>query len=206
MSNTNNMDAVMFMNYRRLRHISRCNNFMKNSKEDVAQHSYYVSIISMIISDELNNADIGFKVNTEKVLRYALLHDTEEAITSDVPYNVKHRNPDINKRINQVLSEVAEDAYSGTSDLFMNYLYLSKSSKEGIEGDIVDVADMLELAIYCYEEVLMGNILMKSLMDKAIRLTKAKPQVIIDTSKFVQDAINMMESDSPEVKEELLIL
>ena len=83
----------IFMNIRRLRHIKRCNNFPTLNPTDVAQHSYFTTMLAMLFVDELvENSEEKVPIDKETVLRKCLLHDFEEAFTSDIPYPVKHMN------------------------------------------------------------------------------------------------------------------
>lgn len=187
-----NKDVVIFMNFRRLRHLQRCNNFSRNNPEDVAQHSYYTSLLAMTIADEYNawvDAHVSEteryeyqKANVEIVLRKALLHDTDEAITSDVPYNVKHLTPEFNEEIEKAMSVIINQSYEGCSDIFERYCLLARNCKKDLEGTIVDIADMLELAIYCHEEYASGNTFMKGLRDRAVHYVQLKNSEIFNSS------------------------
>ena len=177
------LDLKMFMNYRRMGNIRRCNTFPVVNAIDVAQHSYYVAMLAMAFSDEYNtyadehNLDyhpLDFDnrlelLNTEVVLRKALCHDTEESITSDIPWNIKHMNEEVHKLLEDAINQHIDKAYEGTKTMEL-YHKLGKECKEGFEGQVVDLADMTELAIYCYEELAMGNHYMKSMLDKCLRI------------------------------------
>lgn len=190
-------DVEVTMNYRRLRHIHRCNNFLKINGEDVAQHSFYVTIIAMAIADEMKY-ERGMLVSVEDVMRKALLHDVEEAITGDIPHNVKHGVDQSTKESLEAACEQIADSYylNGTSQVFQRYSALCKSSKKGLEGQIVDLADMLELAVYCYEEVCMGNRYFQKLFDKAIVLSKNKDMYHV--CQYAQDMVAYMEKGERE--------
>ena len=99
----NERDLKIFMNYRRLKDIKRCNNFPVVNQEDVAQHSFYVTLLAMALADEYNtwagDINMGYHpfdvehqymiAKTEIVIRKALTHDLEESFTSDIPWNIK---------------------------------------------------------------------------------------------------------------------
>jgi 5'-deoxynucleotidase YfbR-like HD superfamily hydrolase len=148
----------------------------------------------MMIADDVdaNNPDIV--VNTEKVLRKSLLHDTEEAITSDVPYNVKHRTEEFHKVISAVLSDISEESYQGCSDIFKAYHLICRDAKEDVEGRIVDLADMIELALYCMEEVATGNMYMQGLLEKAIIISSERNKEFC--SLFVNDLLFFIKNAS----------
>src|ERR1051326_3689918 len=54
-----------------------------NGTESVAAHSFGVSVTAMLLADEVQRQ--GVKVDVEKVLRLALLHDWAEARFGDMP-------------------------------------------------------------------------------------------------------------------------
>jgi 5'-deoxynucleotidase YfbR-like HD superfamily hydrolase len=128
----------------------------------------------MIITKEFfrNYPHMENQVSMSVVLEKALTHDLEEAITSDIPSNVKHISPEFNDVIQEVICRMMTECYEDTSDTFHDILEISINSKKGIEGSIVSLADILELSIYCCEEVCAGNFFMKGLLIKCIRLVE----------------------------------
>ena len=208
-----NLDLKMLINYRRMRSIRRCNTFPVINPVDVAQHSYYASLLAMAFADEYNTwveeHNLGFHplddenqyplVNTETVLRKALLHDTEEAITSDIPWNIKHMSEEFHKTITEAINARIDKAYEGTTTMEL-YHKLGKECKDGFEGQFVDVADMVELGLYCYEETKMGNEALKPMLDKCIRLIRrfTANSVLEQSSPLFNSIMDML--TNPQVK------
>lgn len=202
-------DIRIFMNYRRLRSIKRCNTLPTVTSEDVAQHSYYVAVLAMVIGDEYNTYvdehNLGFHpldcenwmelVNMEVLLRKALLHDTEEAITGDIPWNIKHMNEKFHESITKAISDRIDKAYDGAKTMEI-YHKLGTECKEQLEGQFVDLADMLELGIYSWEEVSMGNMAMMPMLKKAIKLTEnfTQSSVLKQASPLFNSIINLIKS------------
>ena len=176
-------DVKIFMNYRRLKDIRRCNNFPTISTEDVAQHSYYVSLLALTLAIEYNDwaARVNMKfhpydyenkvalVDVDKVLRMAISHDLEEAFTSDIPWNIKHYSEELNAAINSSVQARMESVYSGSRVMRLFHKW-NQDCKKGLEGQFVDLADMLELAVYSYEECAKGNTYMEPMLYKSIGL------------------------------------
>lgn len=65
-----------------------------------------------------------------------------------------------------------ETAYANTGELLQEYKQIARTCKEGFEGLVLNIADMLELAIHCYEEYTLGNAWMETLLNKALFLVK----------------------------------
>ena len=174
-----NCDLEMFQNYRRLRYIKRCNNYPTIISTDVAQHSYFTTMIAMILTDEYNTwveehnseyhpsdmENYYVLLNGEAVLRKALVHDIEESFTSDIPYNVKHLTTRINNVLTTDLRDYVDSQYVETVTTSM-YNQMNKSCKLGLAGQVVAVSDMIELAWYCCDEMALGNFHLKEILTR----------------------------------------
>lgn len=206
---TNSVDFSLFTNYRRLKSIKRCNTLPTLQPTDVAQHSYYVALLSMAFADEYNtwaeeyNLDFHPQdfdnryelINVEVLLRKALLHDVEEAFTSDIPWHVKHMSAEFNNTFTKGINEFLDKKYEYSKTMKM-YQSLSKASKKGIEGELVNLADMVELAWYCYEEVKFGNQFFIYLLEKCLRIIDgyAISQILNKSSNLFRKIISMLDN------------
>ena len=113
--------------------------------ENVASHSFNVAILALLTADYENNPAI----NTEKVLRQALLHDFEETILSDIPHPIKHRFQ--GGKLGKVLKDIVPDLVR--DEIFKELpqplrdrcTHAALTAKDGIEGRIVAAADAMDL-------------------------------------------------------------
>ena len=151
------MLQFMLGSHKHLSHVIRYSTVPKISKESVAEHSFFVAFYVDLLCDyaEAN----GVKVDRAKAVSRALMHDAEESISSDLPYNVKHGSKGLLEQIQiinkacmkEMLSclpkEIAERRYE---------IWVSAKSKD-IEGQLVEAADSLSLMVYCIQEKIMGN-------------------------------------------------
>lgn len=168
-----NKNVQIFMNSRRMRHIKRCNNFPCLLPEDVAQHSYFVAVLSRVFTEEYNSfcehlGNLDKKLDCLEVLDKALCHDWDEAFTSDIPYVVKHLNPEVHEDLENGLSERVSYLLRGCSDSIQFLYDRCVKCKDGKAGAVVGVCDMMELAIYCYEECKMGNTALEPILKNCI--------------------------------------
>ena len=122
--------------------------------ESVADHCYRVSLLSMILADVLTEQDV--RLDVEKVMRLALLHEVAEARVGDLPFPAL-------KYISEELKEVgeraaAESMFEHFGPLQEKYIQLWKEFEEGasIEGKLVRAADKLELMIQVLEYEKIG--------------------------------------------------
>ena len=191
-------NAEINLNYRRLMEINRCNNFQTIKKEDVAQHSFYVALYSTIIAREYNDSAIeqGLPLfDIQVVMENALFHDIEETFVSDIPHNVKHHDEDTNVVVERAVSAIIGKMYYGK--FAKNFIDINKQAKEGFEGKLIDIVDMLELGLYCCEEVSKGNKLMRPLLNKAVNIIKARDlfDVLMEYSSTFEYMFIMISSD-----------
>ncbi|MDE1726808.1 MAG: HD domain-containing protein [Thaumarchaeota archaeon] len=106
--------------------------------ESVADHSYGVAIMAMIFSDKMN-------LNTERMVKMALLHDLAESITGDfIPGEITKENKIIveNQAMEEILSKLPSHLANAYSSLWKEYL--DGISRESI---LIHEIDRLEMAI-----------------------------------------------------------
>lgn len=192
------------MNLRRMKNIKRANNYPVINRTDVAQHSYYVAMLAMLLKDEydyyLNNS--GFRnvvVDTEVLLRKCLLHDFEESFTSDIPYTTKHSSDKLHREFESAISNRMNTILSG-SDTGKFWDDIRCNSKDNSpEGKIVSLCDMLELAIYCYEEITIGNRNIIPLLNNCITLLESLEEDVVYSLCGDTFTASYMENISPSI-------
>ena len=83
-------------------------------KESVAEHSWLLSVMALLISDEFPDVDMN------KVIKMCLIHDFGEAITGDIPAFLKTKQDEDNEdmAIAELLKLLPKSAASEFSDLF----------------------------------------------------------------------------------------
>ena len=126
-------------------------------REDVAQHSYFTALYAMILAD-LEKRE-GRKVDVEKLLRMALLHDAEESRTGDIHHPFKHQDVAFTKTIDDRALKWFNDLMLGLPDsLAREYIEVRTAEQdETVEALLVKAADKLEALLWAYEEYLLGN-------------------------------------------------
>jgi hypothetical protein len=97
-----------------------------------------------------------------------------EALTSDIPYSVKHANEKTNEAIKSVEGKLLENEMF-TNDFGKLLKDNIVTAKQGLSGEIVAIADMLELSMYAAEEVGMGNIYMAQMVETCVDLLRKFP-------------------------------
>ena len=108
-----------------------------NNPESVADHSYSTTVISMVLSDLQG-------LNSEKIIRMALLHDLAESIIGDITPDHITKNEKITKEnnaIKQILKNLPDDIMESYFEIWNDYQ--KKISKEAI---LLHDIDKLEMA------------------------------------------------------------
>jgi putative hydrolase of HD superfamily len=128
--------------------------------ESVADHTFSTCALSLILTDfELKR---GVRVNVERVLRMATLHDLAEAFTFDIS---KSYLAYLGKRGEVIKDEIEASAWKhlvkGIKSLQMsnNYLMVHKEYLENktIEAKIVHAADSLDILLQIVDLRRRGN-------------------------------------------------
>jgi putative hydrolase of HD superfamily len=122
--------------------------------ESVADHSYSTTVLAMLLAD-LEVAD-GRRINIERVLRLALLHDLPEALTFDISKSYLEY---LGSRGEAIKSELEQAAWKhliktiGRGAVRQRYAELQSefNAEETIESKVVHAADRLDILLQIVE-------------------------------------------------------
>ncbi|MBI4173676.1 MAG: HD domain-containing protein [Candidatus Aenigmarchaeota archaeon] len=125
--------------------------------ESVAEHSFHVAFYSMLLADL--EMSYGNKVDVERLLRSALLHDLEECLTGDIMHSFKYSDAKVSKEIKRISGKFFDGLIASLPNgLPKKYSGLWAGAKSpSIEGRILQAADRLEALLYSMQEYSMGN-------------------------------------------------
>ncbi len=123
--------------------------------EDVAQHTFDVVAMTLVLSDELERRKI--KIDQKRALSIAVVHDWAEALVGDFPYPaLKHlESGETKKRIernalNDLLSDLPmKERYLG--------LWQEYNEKRTLEAKLVHAADYLSMLVQAVKYRERGN-------------------------------------------------
>lgn len=128
-----------------LKRLIRYNTRMRLTDEDVSQHSYFVSLFCLKL---FQNLDLTIEEKYE-ILVKSILHDIAEIETSDLPYDVKEKNPKIKK----CLKKIEKRYYKENWNDYFNILYNEKRK----QNLILKLADTYSVFQYTLNELILGN-------------------------------------------------
>jgi putative hydrolase of HD superfamily len=120
---------------------------LPNGTESVAAHSFGVSVTAMLLADEMKAR--GVEVDTERVLRMALIHDWAETRIGDMPRTATHYfGSDVRK---EAETKAFADMVAGAAtETRLSNLHYDYERRDSLEARVVKAADILDLLIQAY--------------------------------------------------------
>ena len=109
-----------------------------NRKESVAEHSWRLSLIALLLEREIENVDF------QKIIKMCIIHDLGEAITGDIPsfLNTKQDSKTEQKAITTLIEKLPEPQKTDMLTLFEEM-----EKRETMESKIYKALDRLEAVI-----------------------------------------------------------
>lgn len=153
------MDSHFFAYMYRLRYIERWSLMRNIVKENVAEHSYHVAILTHILCT-IANSVFGRQVPVDRAVSMALFHDATEVFTGDIPTPVKHHNPKILSNFREIEHLAAErllDMIPEPLRSVYDPLIGAKTEADAELKRFVKAADLLDAYLKCVTELSAGN-------------------------------------------------
>ena len=140
------------------------------NKENLAEHSYYVSVLADGIAEDIEQK-FDISIDRYKVLKYALYHDIEEIFTGDLVTPVKYKSKDPRIKFeevwNQILKEELQSHFSENAHIaemiIKAHNEYDEKKDEVLENQIVKFADILQALSYTMSELHLGNTYLKDI-------------------------------------------
>lgn len=117
--------------------------------ESVAEHAFRVAFITLFLGDELRKK--GVKINVEKALKIAILHDLAEARITDLPFEAQ-KYVDKKKAERKAMVDILGAEKVEYFKLFQEY-----EEEKSPEGRLVKFADKLEMLLQALEYEKTGS-------------------------------------------------
>lgn len=160
-----NLKELLAGDTRQMSSVIRYSSIPHGRGENVAEHTFYVVFYALLIAKDMEKE--GHKIDYYRLLVSAIIHDLDEAITGDIIRPVKYS------------SEELRDMLGNVADLYCRHtlhkLDLADAEKlydlwerardpKTIEGQILQVCDMLSVIAYCIERIRSGNSFMQTIL------------------------------------------
>lgn len=129
----------------KLKDIIRYNTRIKITQESVAEHSFFVAVITLHLCNKYN---LDEKTTSTCVIK-ALLHDMPEMEINDITHDVKEK---LNLR--PLLKKYEDNYYK---KYYPKYSKMLCNDDENLVNTIVELADVLSVIQFCNREKTLGN-------------------------------------------------
>ncbi|HVQ37363.1 MAG TPA: HD family hydrolase [Pyrinomonadaceae bacterium] len=119
---------------------------LPNGTESVAAHSFGVAVTAMILADKIQER--GVEIDTERVLKMALLHDWAETRVGDMPRTAaKYFGTEVRTK-----AEMAAfaDVVATLDVAEYKEIYQDYEQRNSVEARLVKAADIIDLLVQAY--------------------------------------------------------
>lgn len=172
--------------------------------ENLAQHSYYVTVLADLISEDISERFPDIKIDKNKILSFALYHDYEEIYTWDIITPVKYKNKEFREKLdslwNLLLTEWINSNFEWKKHIWNRIKESHKNYElwrnDLIESKIVKFADMIQALWYVIQEVNMWNSYMNSVLKNIIKLIKEKYWTIDEFKIYIENLSDAVLDDA----------
>ena len=138
---------ISIIYYRKMKNIDRLSMMFKNRPYNLLEHQYMVLVLFRRFA---SLEDVQYDMN---VLDIIMNHDSVEAVTGDLPWNVKNFSLKT-KEAWEIIEEDVVDVH------FQLEKYTDKEIKKSLnerQYDLFKMCDVLDLFIFVKEEIALGN-------------------------------------------------
>lgn len=165
----------------------------KRRIESVAEHSWRVSLMALLLRDEFPDADI------DKVISMGLIHDLGECFTGDIPTFSK---TDSDRDTEDSLLNSWVESLPGEISGYLKDLYREMESQETIEARLYKALDKLEALIQHNESPLDTWSENEYELNKTYAFdTVAFSKWLTDLrNEILKDTLDKLDSESPDIQ------
>lgn len=165
----------------------------KRRIESVAEHSWRVSLMALLLRDEFPDADI------DKVISMGLIHDLGECFTGDIPTFIK---TDSDRDTEDSLLNSWVESLPGEISGYLKDLYREMESQETIEARLYKALDKLEALIQHNESPLDTWSENEYELNKTYAFdTVAFSKWLTDLrNEILKDTLDKIDSESPDIQ------
>lgn len=138
--------------------LRRAPGFFKYAEHSVAAHSFKVAEIAQLLADIEEEA--GNKINWQMLYEKALNHDYTERFIGDIKTPVKYATPTLRHMLADVEDSMTENFIKNEIPAPYQDRYrrrLSEGKDDTLEGQILSIADKVDLLYESFGEIEKGN-------------------------------------------------
>ncbi len=196
MDEIKNTIKFIFEHHTRLSCLVRFNNTPRLVHENVAEHSYYVASLAMLVADYLELQ--GVKLDTLRLLKMALFHDIEEAVSGDIIAPIKRGK--FAEELRKLNREDVTFLMKGlTNEKEYCELWNETERQITLEAKVIKLVDRLSCGIYCIREIHLGNKYFRAILEhetaNMLNLAKRIPKMVDFVKEFIAYILKYLSGD-----------
>lgn len=160
-----NLNEMLTGSTRQMSSVIRYSSIPHGRGENVAEHSFYVIFYALLIAKDLEKE--GYQIDYYRLLTSAIIHDLDEAVTGDIIRPVKYSSRELKVMLGKVAEAYCRHELRKLGDGEAEKLYdLWETAKDPatIEGQILQLCDLLSVVAYCVERIMSGNAYMQTIL------------------------------------------
>jgi 5'-deoxynucleotidase YfbR-like HD superfamily hydrolase len=139
---------------RRLSYVDRFASIPVTIKENVAEHSYWVAVYSLMIHRAASPTDF----HIAPILSYALVHDLVECVSGDLVRTFKYSTPKLKEAVDEAEGLLSDGFDPRLKDLMeLPWTLVQSNGDLKYVKAVVKAADFVSLHQYMVREVNRGN-------------------------------------------------
>lgn len=141
-----------------LEKITRAPGFFKFTEHTVAAHSYRVASIAQVLGDIEENQ--GVSIDWKTLYEKSLNHDYTERFIGDIKTPVKYASKELRGMLQTVEEKMTDEFIKQEIPEAFQEIYrrrLFEGKDESVEGEILAVADKVDLLYESFEEIIKNN-------------------------------------------------
>ena len=188
MSKEKNMIKFIFEQHSRLSCIFRFNNVPRLAPQSVAEHSYRVPFLAMLVADYLD--DKGIKVDKLRLLEMGMVHDIEEVVSGDIIKILKQGK--FKEELDKLNEQNAFCIMHLLGTRGDKYFALWNEAKEikTLEAKIIAFCDMVDRIIYEIKESHLGNNYFRELLEFEAKKLYDWIDILPELMAFIEEISN----------------
>lgn len=141
---------------RRLSYVTRFSSIPVTIPENVSDHSFYVTLYSVLIHNHLDEDNVWHKSLLAPIMLHAVTHDISESVTGDLVRTFKYSSPEFKNAVNMAEQNMLSCFPLKISELYNMWEHAAGDRKRYVKA-VVKAADFMSLHQYMVREVARGN-------------------------------------------------
>jgi 5'-deoxynucleotidase YfbR-like HD superfamily hydrolase len=150
--------------YIRLNFFTRYRDTPANQKESIAEHQYFVCLITKILADKYGLSD----ADKLRALEIAMIHDIAESYSDDFVFPMKYSKEEFRDALEMIEDGIMKEISEHLDFKDLDERYAEYKVRTSLPALVVKLADWYSVLLFCEAELVRGeNQAVRQIYDKA---------------------------------------